>query len=55
MIPKIEDGEDEHRRDRRRLLQAGHDERAVCQPEPAGERGRRRDDDQRDQRRRPGS
>ena len=32
--PEVEDREDEHRRDRRGLLQAGQDERAGLQPEP---------------------
>jgi hypothetical protein len=45
-----QDREDEHRRDRRRLLDARDDERARLQPEAAHERGHDRHDDQRDER-----
>ena len=50
---EVEDGEHEHRRDRRRLLQAADDELRGLEAEPADERRRRRHDDQRHERRHP--
>ena len=50
---EVQDREDEHRRDRRGLLQAAQDELPGLQAEAGGERGDDGDDDQRDERRRP--
>ena len=48
-----QDREDEHRRDRRGLLDAGDREGAGLEAEPAEQRRQRRQRDQRDQRRHP--
>ena len=49
---EVEDGEDEHGRHRRRLLDAGDDEAAELGAEAAGQPGDDRHGDERDERRR---